>query len=55
MVFDTSTLVSALRSDAGASRRLFSAALAREFSLLVSVPLMIEYEAVATRPEHLTR
>ncbi len=29
------------------------AALERRLTLLVSVPLMIEYQAVMTRPEHL--
>lgn len=29
-------------------------ALDQQYPLLVSVPLMIEYEAVLTRPEHLT-
>jgi len=47
-------MVAALRSDAGASRRLLVAALERRFTPLVSVALLIEYEAVMTRPEHLT-
>ena len=46
-------MVAAIRSDAGASRRLLLAALERRLTLLVSVPLMIEYQAVMTRPEHL--
>src|ERR1043166_4248201 len=46
-------MVAALRSDAGASRRLLVAALERRFTPLVSVALLIEYEAVMTRPEHL--
>ena len=46
-------MVAALRSDRGASRRLLTAALDGTFELLASVPLMIEYEAVLTRPEHL--
>ena len=29
-------------------------ALGRQYPLLISVPLMVEYEAVPTRPEHLT-
>jgi putative PIN family toxin of toxin-antitoxin system len=53
LVLDTSTMVAALRSDAGASRRLLVAALERRITVLASVPLMIEYEAVMTRPEHL--
>jgi putative PIN family toxin of toxin-antitoxin system len=52
-VLDTDVLVAAFRSDSGASRRLLEMALAREFELLLSVPLMFEYEAVLTRPEHL--
>lgn len=54
MVLDTTTMVAAIRSDSGASRRLLEAALRREgVTLLVSVPLLIEYEAVMTRTEHL--
>jgi putative PIN family toxin of toxin-antitoxin system len=52
-VLDTDVLVAAFRSDAGASRRILQAALARRFALLLSVPLMLEYEAVLSRPEHL--
>lgn len=46
-------MVAAFRSDLGASRRLLTSALDRELALLASAPLMIEYEAVSTRPEHL--
>jgi predicted nucleic acid-binding protein len=47
-------MVAAIRSDSGASRRLLRVALeGRGSRLLVSVPLLIEYEAVMTRPEHL--
>jgi predicted nucleic acid-binding protein len=54
LVLDTATMVAAIRSDSGASRRLLRAALeGRGLRLLVSVPLLIEYEAVMTRPEHL--
>lgn len=52
-VLDTDVLVAAFRSDAGASRRLLEAARLRRFKLLLSVPLMLEYESVLTRPEHL--
>lgn len=54
-VLDTATVVAAIRSDAGASRQLLRAALEqrRGLTLLVSVPLLIEYEAVLTRVEHL--
>jgi len=53
VVLDTAAMVAAIRSEAGASRRLLMASLERRFELLCSVPLMIEYQAVMTRPEHL--
>jgi putative PIN family toxin of toxin-antitoxin system len=53
-VLDTDVLVAAFRSDSGASRRLLEMALARESEVLLSVPLMFEYEAVLTRPQHLS-
>lgn len=46
-------MVAALRSNAGASRQLLVSALRKRFELLLSVPLMLEYEAVLKRPEHL--
>ena len=52
-VLDTDVIVAALRSDQGASRQLLLAALDAEFELLLSVPLILEYEAVLTRPQHL--
>jgi putative PIN family toxin of toxin-antitoxin system len=52
IVLDTDVMVAAFRSDQGASRRLLVTALDGGFDLLASVPLMIEYEAVLTRPEH---
>lgn len=45
--------MASLRSDRGASRQLLIGALECRFELLASVPLIIEYEAVLTRPEHL--
>lgn len=53
VVLDTDVLAAALRSDQGASRQLLLAALDRQFVMPVSVPLMLEYEAVLTRREHL--
>jgi putative PIN family toxin of toxin-antitoxin system len=41
------------RTGAGASRRLLVAALEQRFTLLVSEALMVEYEAVMTRAQHL--
>jgi putative PIN family toxin of toxin-antitoxin system len=52
-VLDTDVIVAALRSSHGASRQLLIAALNRRFEFLLSVPLILEYEAVLTRPEHL--
>lgn len=52
LVLDTCILVSGLRSSQGASRRLLTGALERRFVMLASVPLMLEYEAVLSRPEH---
>ena len=52
-VLDTDVLVAAFRSDAGASRQVLEAARAHRFELLLCVPLMLEYESVLTRPEHL--
>jgi putative PIN family toxin of toxin-antitoxin system len=52
-VLDTDVLVAAIRSDRGASRQLLIRALGGEIEMLASVPLMVEYEAVLTRPEHL--
>lgn len=53
-VLDTDVVVAAFRSAVGASRQLLLAALDRRFELLLSVPLVLEYEAVLTRPVHLT-
>jgi putative PIN family toxin of toxin-antitoxin system len=51
LVLDTDVVVAALRSDRGASRRLLLAALEGRIEMLVSVPLVLEYEAVLTRPQ----
>jgi putative PIN family toxin of toxin-antitoxin system len=53
VVLDTSVVVAALRSSKGASRQVLLAVLDERLRPLVSVPLMFEYEAVLTRPEHL--
>jgi putative PIN family toxin of toxin-antitoxin system len=55
IVLDTSVLVAALRSPGGASDALLQLALERGFKLLLSVALVLEYEAVLTRPEHRQR
>src|SRR6202165_903347 len=51
-VLDTDVLVAAPRSRGGASWQLVERALKTEFTLLLSVPLILEYEAVLTREEH---
>jgi len=53
IVLDTSVMVAAFRSRLGASRQLLLYALDRRFALLLSVPLLLEYESVLTRPEQL--
>jgi predicted nucleic acid-binding protein len=50
---DTDVLVAAVRSDRGASRVLLTAVLERRYRVLASVPLMLQYESVLTRSEHL--
>jgi putative PIN family toxin of toxin-antitoxin system len=52
-VLDTNVLVAAFRSGQGASRQVLLGALDRRFELLLSVPLLLEYEAVLKRPEQL--
>jgi predicted nucleic acid-binding protein len=46
-------LVAALRSSTGASSLLVEAVLSGRIKPLISVLLVLEYEAVLTRPEHL--
>nr|VFJ69642.1 MAG: putative toxin-antitoxin system toxin component, PIN family [Candidatus Kentron sp. FM]VFJ74557.1 MAG: putative toxin-antitoxin system toxin component, PIN family [Candidatus Kentron sp. FM]VFK21315.1 MAG: putative toxin-antitoxin system toxin component, PIN family [Candidatus Kentron sp. FM] len=53
VVLDTSVFVAASRSSAGASFALLQALRGRRIIALASVPLMLEYEAVLKRPEHL--
>lgn len=50
VVLDTDVMVAGFASDRGASRRLLMAALDGELRLLLSTPLLVEYEAVLTRP-----
>jgi putative PIN family toxin of toxin-antitoxin system len=52
-VLDTDVMVAAFASAAGASRRLLLAVLDREIRLLLSTPLLLEYETVLTRPARL--
>jgi len=52
-VLDTGVLVAALRSATGASRKLLIAAMDRRIEMVITAPLLLEYEAVLKRPEHL--
>jgi putative PIN family toxin of toxin-antitoxin system len=53
LVLDTNILVSALRSKHGASRQLLHLLADNGFDALVTVPLVLEYESVLKRAEHL--
>ena len=55
IVIDTDVLVSGFISPDGASRQLVLDALDEKFALLLSTPLLMEYEAVLHRREHLER
>lgn len=50
LVLDTNVLVAALRSPAGASAALVGRVLDGDFTILLSVALVLEYEAVCGRP-----
>lgn len=50
IVLDTNVVVAALRSPSGASAALVEQALDRKFTLLLSVPLVLEYEATCSDP-----
>ena len=49
---DTDAVVAAMRSPSGASAAIIRAARQRQATLLLSVPLAIEYESVCRRSEH---
>ena len=49
-VLDTNVVVAGLRSPSGASAALIDRALSGAFTLLLSVPLALEYEAVCRDP-----
>lgn len=53
LVLDTDVIVAAIRSPGGASSEVLSLLLKRQHTMLLSVPLAFEYEAVCTRPEHI--
>ncbi len=51
VVIDTNVLVAALKSRRGASYKLVSLIPSDKFSIVISVPLILEYEAVLLRGE----
>ena len=51
IVLDTNVLFTALKSNLGASYKLISLIPSKKFSIAISVPLIIEYEAVLRRGE----
>lgn len=51
-VLDTDVVCAAMRSPSGASAALLLAALDKRFTLVANVPLVIEYEATCSLPEH---
>lgn len=53
LVLDTDVLIAALRSRQGASAELLRLAGDGRIGLIVSVPLVLEYESVLLRAEHL--
>jgi putative PIN family toxin of toxin-antitoxin system len=52
LVFDADAVVAGMRSPGGASAALIRAVRGAQATLLLSVPLAMEYEAVCRRPEH---
>jgi len=52
LVMDTDVVVAAMRSPAGASATILRAVRRDKATLLFSVPLALEYEAVCHRAEH---
>ncbi len=54
LVLDTDTIVAAMRSPKGASAALLIVAQSARVTLLLSVPLALEYEAICGEPEHQT-
>lgn len=53
LVLDTDVVVAAFRSPAGGSAALLRMASARDIDIVISVALLLEYEAVICRSEHL--
>lgn len=54
LVLDTDVVVAAMRSPTGASAALLVAAIDGAVTPVANVALMLEYEAICSRPEHLS-
>ena len=52
LVLDTDVVVAGMRSPTGASAALLKYVAAGEVTLVLSVPLAIEYDAICHLPEH---
>lgn len=53
MILDTDVIIAAIRSSSGASAEIVRQVLRGELQIELSVAVALEYEAVATRTEHL--
>jgi putative PIN family toxin of toxin-antitoxin system len=54
LVLDTNVIVAAMRSRKGAAARILELALDDQVQLFANLALALEYEEVASRPEHVT-
>jgi putative PIN family toxin of toxin-antitoxin system len=54
LVLDTDVVVAAMRSPSGASAEILRFIRREQVTLLLSTAMMLEYDAVCTRPEHLS-
>lgn len=54
MILDTDVIIAALRSSRGASAEIIRMTLLGELHIELSIAMALEYEAVATRQQHLT-
>jgi putative PIN family toxin of toxin-antitoxin system len=55
LVLDTNVVVTAFRSRTGAAAEVLRLIRRGELTMVATVALFVEYEAVVTRPEHLAR
>lgn len=53
LVLDTDVIVAAVRSSSGASAAILAMAIRGELEVAISAAMVLEYEAVALREEHL--